>query len=799
MVSRIQGVVAVLTHRWFAAAVVLATCLTGSYFYVSTVAKLQPLDGWFVWSLVQLWWWMLVLSASCLSLGHLILERWLQLELPPLEALVQSMAVGLVGFVMAMYVGGALRLYGPVFAVLLPVACLAVGGRSLLRLLRRFWVELREPRPASPFVWLVAGLGAFCVGLAYLGVLSPDTLNYDSTWSHLVIAQDYARNGRIIKFWGNYNMGVPHLASIVHTWGWTVPGLGKPALRWMMALHNEFGLFCWTLVGVAAGVRRLVGDPVRGSWAGFFLFPIIFVYDNNMGGAADHIAAFFAPPLLLATLVAWERMTPAAAALLAVSCAGALLTKYQGAYLFVPLALVLGVRWLLLAYRLRRGRLRPEDPQVTWRQLWRAPLVLAGLGALLVAPHFLKNAVFYRNPLYPFAQDIFSSSNPSSPNAGPLLRYLFTDDNWRPKGGVLDKVLHSLQLFVTFSFKPHYSFTKDVPAFGSLFTLLLPALVVLRGAGAIWIATALASGALFLWGYTYNIDRNLQIFLPLMVCVAVALIVRVWRLGWVARAGLVPLLAVQLAWGSDALFYSAQDRLQSAFNLIRASYDGRGKQRLDGYRSHFLAVSDALPKNARVLLHSSHVTLGIDREVVMDWDAFQGFISYDELRTVAETYDYLRERGITHILLEPRSRAAPTKQEDILFNGLISENARILGHFGSFRLYEFPSRRPPAEEPYEVVTIGLHGYADGLYPITKLNTHEYLPAYVQRFAAPSEPLPQSGDALAAMLERCDAVVVATRSRLDSSAEQVLKRRFTMLVRYEGYFSVYLSGKGRRPL
>jgi len=279
----------------------------------------------------------------------------------------------------------------------------------------------------------------------------------------------------------------------------------------------------------------------------------------------------------------------------------------------------------------------------------------------------------------------------------------------------------------------------------------------------------------------------------------VALIVRLWRLGWLARAGLVPLLAVQLAWGSDALFYSAQDRLQGAFNLIRAGYDGRGKQRLDGYRAQFLAVSNALPRNARVLLHSSHVSLGIDREVVMDWDAFQGFISYDELRTVRETYDYLRERGITHILLEPRARGAPTKQEEILFNGLISENARIMGQFGSFKLYEFPDRPPPAEEPYEVVTIGLNGYANGLYPITKLNTHEYLPAYLQRFAAPSEPLALTGDSVPAMLERADAAIVGTRSRLDSNAENVLKRRFTMLVRYEGNFSVYLSGKGRRPL
>jgi hypothetical protein len=785
----------VLTHRLFQAAFVLLLCAAGTHHYLGVVDKIYPAEDWLFFRLAKLWGYMALLSVSCVCAGHFVIEKLLRFEFEPLEAAVQSMAVGLVAFVMCMYVGGALQLYGKVFAIALPLAMIALGARSTVRLVRRARSEWQKSGPVQPFVWLLWALGACAVGLAYLGVMTPDSLNYDSTWSHLVIAQDYARHGRILKFLGNYNMGVPHLASIVHTWSFTVPGLEQPALRWMMALHNEFALFCWTLAGVAAGVRRMLGEPaLRGSWVAFFLFPIIFVYDNNMGGAADHVAAFFVVPLFLATASLWDTFQPRAAALVAISAAGALLTKYQAFYLFVPLGLILCVRGIMLAIRLKRGRLRPEDPAVGFRDLIRTPLVLAGVGALLVAPHFLKNAIFYHNPLYPLGQDLFTSSTPSSPNAGPLIRYIFTDDNWRPKGTTFQKLRHALNLYFTFSFEPHYSFTKNWPAFGSLFTLLLPALLVLRRSLYIWLGTLLVSGAILLWGYTYNIDRNLQIFLPLMVCVTAALVRRCWQLGWIARAGLVPLVLLQVVWGGDAFFYSASDRIHSSITMIKSGYDGAAKRRFNGYRSQFLAINKALPKNARVLLHTSHLTLGIEREVVMDWDAFQGFISYDELRTERELYDYLKARGITHFLLEPRVRSAPTKQEEVLFMGLL-RHAEPAGNFGHFRLYRFPKKPPPARPPYRVVTVGLGRYADGLYPIQKLNTHEYLPPYVQRFAAPDQPLPGGTEERLAMIEQADAVIVGASIR-DPALTAALQQNFSEVVRYEGYFGVHVRGKAR---
>jgi hypothetical protein len=112
---------------------------------------------------------------------------------------------------------------------------------------------------------------------------------------------------------------------------------------------------------------------------------------------------------------------------------------------------------------------------------------------------------------------------------------------------------------------------------------------------------------------------------------------------------------------------------------------------------------------------------------------------------------------------------------------------------------EFPSKAPPVQAPYQVVTIGIGNYADGRYPIGKLNTHEYLPAYVQRFATPDEPLPLADDARAAMLERADAVLLSTKMRLDPASQAILNERFSEVVRYEGNFAVHVLGKGRQPI
>ena len=49
----------------------------------------------------------------------------------------------------------------------------------------------------------------------------------------------------------------------------------------------------------------------RLTWIAMFLFPGIFLYDSNLHAGADHIAALFCIPLVLALLRVWRSWTTA--------------------------------------------------------------------------------------------------------------------------------------------------------------------------------------------------------------------------------------------------------------------------------------------------------------------------------------------------------------------------------------------------------------------------------------------------------------------------------------------------------
>ncbi|HEV8247233.1 MAG TPA: hypothetical protein VGP93_15755, partial [Polyangiaceae bacterium] len=643
----------------------------------------------------------------------------------------------------------------------------------------------------SPLAVAIASFGVLCVGILYLATMTPDSVNYDAAWYHMSLAQDYARAGRIIPFPADYNRSVPHLASLVHTWAFIVPGLKQP-LRWMLVLHDEFALFLWTLVGVAAATRALVRDQrLRGAWVALFLFPGIFVYDSNLGGAADHVCAFFTPAILLATLRLCSTFSPASAALLAISVAGALLTKYQAVYLIAPLAVVIAGHWLWYAARQRWKLGAADAPLPAWRDLVRAPALVLLLGALLVSPHFLKNVVFYRNPVYPFLQQVFTHSTPTLPNASLYINLIFTDANWKPQGTSLQRLLNAAELLLTFSFKPHYSFSRYVPVFGSLFTLSLPLVLVVRERGRVAIAAALAVGAVLIWGFTYNVDRNLQVFMPLMVCVTGAILVQLWRLGWLARVGILPLVALQIVWGGDALFYSSQERIQGAFALIRSGFDGKSQTRLDGYRDPYVRIGKALPENARLMLHTTHLNLGINREIVLDWAGFQGLIDYHPVRTPRQLFDYYRSLGITHFLYEPRVRGSSSKQEEVVWNALVSRYAKRVLNVGGYSLLSMPQDPPPEEPSYQVASIGMNGYADGTYPIESMNTIEYLPAPYQKFNPPAIPLPTDPQERVETVLRADAVFIGPKAP-DELLISALDKKFTSALKLSGAFTLYLK-------
>jgi hypothetical protein len=782
--------------RWL----LLPASLWGVSFYGRVLNHSYPIKDWLFWPYAYLWLSTAAFGLGCVSLGFAALSA-LWRERPPmplLEMLLQSFTVGLVGFTLAMYVGGALGIYGAPFAIALMSAMIATGARQLLSYHRAYQRERRDGEPPAArsrgklFTYLVWGAGCACVGLAYLQVMTPTAINYDASWYHLPAAQDYAREGRIVPFFSDYNRAFPHLATFVYAWGAMLPGLSAP-LRWTLALHLEFLCFLWTLAGVAAAARWLIDDPEKPAlWAAFFLFPAIYVYDHNMGGAADHVLAVFAAPCFLAVARLLPDFNPRACTLAGVTFAGAVLTKYQAVYWIVGLGVILLVAWLRLwlGRRALVGAARTERT----RALLIGPALLAGSALLVTSPHFIKNLIFYHNPLYPLAQAYFTGSYPQHPKSLFFMETIFAQPEHQLHGSAFQKLRRAFELAFTCSFQPHYSFTRETPMLGSLFVLLLPVAVFAENKRRLWFGIVATYLATVTWAMTYVVDRYLQALVPMMAAVVAALIVRGWQLGWPGRVALVPLVALQVVWGGDALFYSGAGRLTSAVNLINTGYERLQKTRFDSYYAGAVSASKSLPKRAQVLLHSERINLGIDRPIIFDAPGMQGLVYYDDLAGPNALYRLYQRLGVTHVAWPPSARSEHSKQGEILFATFVAQYTKNKRSFGDLVIAEMPTEEPPADEPLRAVLLST-SYRNGLYDLAQLTLQERVQSDRQEpFPTPLEPA-TNDKGLAEMLDRADALVMPHTFQLHAAARRVLNRSFVEGMRYWGHV-IYVRKRPR---
>ena len=786
-----QSLFHLAARRWVRSLAVAVVCLVGLGIYISFADLKYPIKDWLFWQLLILWSYCAVLNVACLAFGHLILFRWLKVrDRPALETMITSMAVGLVAFTMVMFVAGALACYRTWFAVALPIGMLVAGGPALSHLVRLWRADCATTTAVSPWtdVLVKAAIvaGVILLGLAYLQCMTPAALNYDSRWYHLAIAEDYAREGGIVAFPADYNRSFPHLASMVNAWGWLLPGLTDP-LRWMLALHLEFCLLLWGLAGVGATAAWLVERTrVKGAWVAFFLFPIVFEYDSNLGGSADHFVGLFAAPIFLAAVRATRDLSLRHCALVGVLTAGAILSKYQAIYFVVPIAILVVWRWFWLSLSSVRGAGVMARLAQLWRaRLWRGPLTLVLGGALLTAPHFLKNWIFYRNPLYPFMTEFFAGSRPRQPDSPILVTYMLTGDANIPRGPFAKIITNAIKLAFTFSFK------MKVTLMGSLFTLLLLTIPFLRKQRRLWLGSVFCMIALVTWAYTYPVERYLQCLFPVIAGVTAALIIRAWELGLFARIGLLGLVGFQVVVGGDIPYYGGQERMDDALRLIRSGHEGRAKTRFDHYLSTQVALSRRLPPDAVLLFHNTRLSLGVNRRVLQDLPGYQGLIDYRSVKTARALCQLYRSHAITHIVYDRNLPAALSKQEEVVFAAFLAHYATNPFREGEYEVVQLPEELPPQEPPYRALLLGLRNYADGIYPVEALGVYEPLPERFKQWPSPALSVTSESAGRPEVIDHVNAVVISDSTTPSSDLQSALQDKFRRILSFSNRFAVWI--------
>jgi hypothetical protein len=778
---------------------VAMVCGVGLVVYADVLDRAYPIRQWLIWQLLPLWGYTLLWSAACVAGGSSVL-RWLLggRNLPAIERLLLSMAVGAVLFVFVWNVGGAFCLFRTWMSVALPVALLGAGAYGVPELWRELSWWRRERRLSSlsrrTATALAVGWGLVCVAFLYIEALPLDAINYDASWYHMTTAQDYARAGCIIPLPGEDHKAYPHLTSLVQTWAFLVPGLEPLPLRWMLALHLEFSIVLWRIVGVAAAAHWMLGEKdTPGLWPVFFLFPSIFVYDQAIGGSADHFLGFFAAPMFLATARALPDFDWRMGTVLGIVSAGHMLTKYQSVYLVVAVAVVFAARWLYLVGRrsvlaMRRRSLEASAPP--WRAMLMGPLSVIVAAAVFSSPHFIKNTAFYGNPIYPMGLDVFETSHPVHP-AGPYTVYESRSGPFAPKhsGDLVKRQLWIARLLYTYSFQSHNrNFTDHRPYMGALFSLLLPCALFVYRPRRLWLGIAFGAVAFAVWANLSVNDRYLLSFCDVFIAVAAALMVRVWQVGWLGRMAVVPVVALQLVWGGDAMLFYGAKSLRQAMGLIADGYAGRYASRI-AKNNKLQNITDATPPDAVILSRNYRGLLGLDRLVLSDIYEGQSYISYSGIRDSRELWELYRSRGVTHLLYPENQRQPRRWNNTLLFDDLAYRYGKNRRTFSNLVLVELPSKAPPPSAPFWVLSSGNRAYPDGLYRVEQLDVDDW--NYRRSAPKPEPATPLTRANVGALLRKAEAVAV-DRS-LPGVGPEELRRDFVLFERF-GSTAVYLRKK-----
>ncbi len=615
--------------------------LGGTAFFASWVNQFYPLKNWLFFHYARAWLCVSIFVLASLCAGWRLCAQLVPRAIATSERVILSLALGVLLFFYGLFIGGVFNCYGRLFFVLWPLLLLGYGGPVCFSDLFVHWRHARAsilsaaaPRSAIQFIaaaWLLVGI----VGI-YLQVLNPNNLSYDARWYHLPIAEAYAAAGGIQRFNEGWYLGTyPQLANLLYTWAFLAPGgLFEHVL---ICAHIEFALFVATLFACSILAARLIRrDRLPFAAVVVFLFPEIFAYDSNLNGGADHVLAFWTAVLGIALIRLGSEFSKREATLCGLIMGGALLTKYQAVYVFVPAALLV----LSLAARKRRR-------QAGW--VWAAVVVVC------TAPHWVKNWIYYNDPIYPLLHR-YLASRPFHVGAGALLQEIYWPKQFDLVGPTSERILSTLRGLFSFSFVPNDwpEFHGNTPIFGSLFTLTLPLLLFLRASRRLWLTVLGVHVGLATWYALSHQDRFLQALLPWMAAATAATLALAWDRGAVVKVAVGLIVLLQWVWGSDVYFFrthsmSGDSPIRATGDFLGAAHRGNYDQRFS-LAPTFEKISAILPKGAHALFHRDRLRLGFGIQLVEDAPGWQGAIEYLSTESPGATFELLRTIGVTHAL-----------------------------------------------------------------------------------------------------------------------------------------------------
>jgi hypothetical protein len=526
-------------------------------------------------------------------------------------------------------------------------ACVACAGAARARF---------GPGPAGE----TAGLGF--AGVAGLGVapflvlaLRPE-VSWDAAAYHLTLPKHWLAAGGFAPLPLSVYAHWPLATELLYA---AAMALGDyPAAK---ALHTAFGLA--TLWALYLGARSFHRGESGWIAAPLALANPVLLFELGVAYADLAYAFFFVAGLLF--LLQWRRAQQSRSALwLAGLCCGGLAgLKVTG---IVGAAALFGLAAPRIARQLRDGALRDAG---------RDALALSLPLLLLWGPWLAKSALLTGNPVYPLLHEVFGGPDWSPELSRRLAAWLTSIGMGREP---LDYALLPLRVIV--SGGPGYA--QFGGRLGLQWLLLLP-LAIAFGRGPLARGALVASGLYFaLWALGSQQMRFLIPLLgPLALASGVAISELLARLPS-ARARRAALAAV-LAAGSLLYAHTARRPLANAWRALgQPAADPRSEA------DRFVAT---LPEDAVLLLLDTNQTFFLERPALAD-SFFEASQIADWLAGETRAEDVrarLRERGVTHLLIERRDRGIDWPEG---LTALLADRTLLARRFrsadGRFELYE---------------------------------------------------------------------------------------------------------------
>ncbi|MEE2787739.1 MAG: hypothetical protein VX589_10400 [Myxococcota bacterium] len=785
-------------HPWqqYGLLIALLGVLVG---FVVLCNAFYPVTDWLFFKYLKVWAYLCFWALGVCGLGWTAL-RWMAPRLSVGERFVLGSALGVYGVFLTIFLGGLLGILGPAFALLMPAVCMLVGWTQIRGFLAdsKAWHWLRTPRVEFGGIgWIVMLFGLLAVGVLYFGLLSPKNISFDTHMYHLGLAEEWAHLGGIYRSnEGWFVETLPQLSAVLYTWPLLVPGLDYFE-HIALAAHTEFILFVWTLFGIPIVVRWMVpGQQSTLSWVAMLTFPSLYIYDAGLMTGSDHVAAFFALPILVSLRLSWN-LDPKKCALLAIMLGAAVLTKYQAVSLaLAPVLMILG-RAGLLALRQVRGE--PSE------RAWGIPLWLVGpavafiVGLLATSPHWLKNWIWYGDPLYP-ALHSYLDLKPWSTDATRMMAWNWKRMVIRPTGTFTEQLGETASQFFRIGFKDFARgrFHGKWPMFGTLFSLTIIWLPFLRKSRRTWIVLLMTHLGVFCWYFFSHIERYLQALVPWMAAVVAASVLLAWHRGGWARILVGAVVCLQVVWGASAPFYpthamNRKSPIATSAELMHSGFSGQVAKR-DQVAKRFQRISEQLPENAVVLLHEYNPRVGLKRRIVSDMPGNQGRIFYGSMKNAQEILTTLRSLGITHVVWrDGRARARDTLAGDIRFHAFMKQHGVSKRRFGSWSSARLPKKVAAARHKTQrVAYLGCsRRIKKALYRLDALNVHSTRPKNGRKIPK------KSGKKQKALLEKADFIVFGKSCK--TGYKKAVLRGFKRLAQ-RGKDEIYMrtTPKKKRP-